>query len=101
MPNFLELEGPVGVILAVGRVAQPHLPIDVVVAFAIRARIGVDVPIPFAVSRVPMIRALAQYHLTDHTVLDGLFGLPPLIRAGRLGAYLEHPARLLYSFIYL
>src|SRR5262245_19840158 len=36
-----------------------------------------------------MIRPLAHYQLTDHPVLDGLAGLPPLVTGGRLRADLD------------
>src|ERR1035438_2769746 len=79
IPVLAEAEESIGVVGPLGRWPQPHFPIDVILALAVRAGLFVDGPVPLALVGVAVIRALAHDHLPDHAVGDGLAGLPPLV----------------------
>ena len=97
IPILAEAEEAVGIEGALGRWAQPHLPVDVVVALAVGAGCLVDGPVPFAFHRVAVVGALAHDHLADHAVGDGLLGLPPLVGGGGLRAHLQDALGLLHG----
>src|SRR6185503_4948440 len=99
VPVFAKTEKAIAIILSLWRIAEPHLPVDKVFALAFGAGRGIDLPIPFALRRVAMIRALAHYQPPDHSVLNRLASLPPLIGACSLGANLKHTAARDHFFV--
>src|SRR5580658_2542208 len=76
VPVFAEAEEPVRVESARRRRADPLLPVDVVIALALRAGLRIDVPVPVAVRIVAAVSALRGHHLSEHAAL---YHLPPLV----------------------
>src|ERR1700722_15834717 len=63
VPILAETEEAVGVEGPLGRLAQPHLPVDIVLVLPIRAGSFVDIPVPFAFFGITVIGTLAHDHL--------------------------------------
>src|SRR5580704_8782094 len=98
IPIFPEAEEAIAIIGTLRRRAEPGLPVDVVVALALRTGFGVDRPavVPLAADRVAMVGALAHDHLADHAVGNGLARLPPLVAGSGLRSDLENALGLFY-----
>src|SRR5205809_272003 len=59
VPVLAKAEEAIGVKLSLRRLAKPHLPVDKIFALTFRSCRGIDLPVPFSLRRVAMIRALA------------------------------------------
>ncbi len=83
IPVFTETEEAVCshilVPVTLGRITEPHLPVDVVIAFAIRTGTCIDRPVPFTFNRVSVIATLAHDMMAEHSFTDHPLGLMPLI----------------------
>src|ERR1039457_7706719 len=70
IPVLAEAEEAVGIPGALGGElelgAQPHIPIDEIVALGIRAGAGLDGPVPLALGAIAVVGTLALDHLADH-----------------------------------
>ena len=101
IPVLAEAEEAVGIPGALGGElelgAQPHIPIDEIVALGIRAGAGLDGPVPLALGAVAVVGTLAHDHLADHAVGDGLLGLPPDVGGSGLRADLENSLGLFHG----
>jgi hypothetical protein len=77
--------------------AQPHVPVEVVFALAVRPGFFIDGPavVPLAAEGVAVIGALAHDHLAYHAVGNRLLGLPPDVGRSGLRAHLQDAFGLL------
>src|ERR1039458_10566179 len=60
IPVLAEAEESIGIVGPLRRWPQPHFPVDVILALAVRAGLCVDGPVPLALVGVAVIRALAH-----------------------------------------
>src|ERR1022692_4826719 len=89
VPVFAETEEAIGIERARRRRADPLLPVDIVIACALRTGLRIDVPIPVALRIVAAVSALRGHHLAEHAALDHLAHLVPARPGGALHADLH------------
>jgi len=94
IPIFPEAEEAIGVERACRGGAQPLLPVDEVVALAVRAGCRIDGPVPVAPGIVAAIGALGGHHLSQHAAADNVADLVPAGPGSALHAYLYDALQL-------
>src|ERR1700733_4603990 len=94
MPVFTEAKEPVRIERTLRSRTQPLLPVDVILADAIRPGCGIDGPVPVAGWIISAVSSLNCDHLADHPGLNDLSNLGPAPPGQTLNAHLHNPVEL-------